>query len=1039
MKKKTFFVFLLGVLFLVHHQGVNAQFFRHPGGLVSQDDIDRIAYLLDTEKDPTITAAFNKLKANGHAQFTVTATPTSTVSRGGTADNYSVAYHQAAAAFQNAFMWRITGDNRYADCSVNILNAWATTCKEIEGNSNASLAAGIYGYEFAQAGELLRGYSGWKAADFKVFRDWMRNMWAVRSLYFLDLRHGQTIANNNAIHYWSNWGLCNVMCVMSVGLLCDDVALYNEGLSHYKSDLAGNYTDVYSNPIQGLGYAEFLGNLVVWLQPDPRGPYGFLGQMQESGRDQGHATMALGLAVDICQTAWNQGEDLYGHMNNRLAAGIEYVALFNSLEPKTDPADSVAYAQEVRDSVPFLPYEREGWIMTENGGGMGATRPYWDRVVAHYEGEMGVKMTYSEKMRAKAGIDGGGGDYGPNSGGFDHLGFTTLTNYRPQSMYPTAGHFPVTLGASITYNGKTISGNDLSGVIKDSLITLSPTLPNGVPTNGIWKWETGGATTRELTFKVQKSGIYRVTYTSANGTKSRATFNIAVWGDCSPEKLYYGVTVVDTVYADTVVNVLPYQKFTLSINTRYNDRGTAVWNNGNTGFSLVVTNGVRKDSTFWVDHFNRGGYKTRVRFHVHLKFITPSVSLAGSPSDATSNVVVQAGQAVELIPITAVGFDGGIFQWSTGHKSKTLFVLNNQKGSSVTARYTLVKNNITYVDSIRFNISVVNHNYQLPNGDYYIRNTKDSSYLTNKNLNSTTKVAPTFETIGDALSRTWTITKETDAKASGRFKIVSKKDGNYLSENCTFGTNAYYPDWNTYTLHALDGENLFAVQNGGKAGALFWTINGNTVTGKGTTAQNGYPFLIMPVVPRPASPRLPGECVPSYIAPSYSIIGVPAKRGDTVSVQIGKSVTLNPVKVVGISGGSWLWGDNSTGSTLSLTNVQKDGVYPVTFTYPEGDSTYVFKLTYVLKALPATGINDVASSLATVYPNPVTNQLTVKVIDNTAQNSTFDLYTIDGMKLKSISCVSTENKVNTSDVPAGLYIGVLNENGKCQTFKITKK
>ncbi|HLP04586.1 MAG TPA: alginate lyase family protein [Paludibacter sp.] len=1039
MKKINFFLFLLAALFLVQPQGVNSQGFRHPGGLVSQSDIDRIIYLLNTEKDPTIVAAFDKLKANGHSQYTNTPTPTSSVIRGGTSDNYSVAYHQAAAAFQNAFMWRITSDNRYADCAVRILNAWAVTCKEIEGNSNASLAAGIYGYEFAQAGELLRGYSGWKADDFKVFQNWMRNMWAVRSLYFLDLRHGQTTANNNAIHYWSNWGLCNVMCVMSVGLLCDDVALYNEGLSHYKTDLAGNYTEVYSNPIHGIGYAEFLGNLVVWLQPDSRGPYGFIGQMQESGRDQGHATMALGLAVDICQTAWNQGEDLYGHMNNRLAAGIEYIALHNSLQPKTDPADSLAYMQELRDSVPFLPYEREGWIMTENGAGMGATRPYWDRVVAHYEGEMGVPMAYSRKMVLRAGIDGGGGDYGPNSGGFDHLGFSTLTNYRPKSLYPAAGHFPVNLDASIRYNGLTVKGNALSGVRKDSMFTLIPTLPEGMAEDGTWKWSTG-ATTRELTVQADKSTIYRVTYTSPNGTKSRNTFDIAVWGDCSPEKIYYGVTVLDTVYNDTVVNVLPFQKFTLSINTRYNERGTAVWNTGAAGFSLPVTYGIRKDSTFWVDHYNRGGYKTRIVFHVKMKVITPSISVAGAVADPTSNVVVAAGKDVELIPVTTLGFDTGTFRWSTGHTSKNLFVLNIQRGCSFTVRYTLVKNGVTYLDSIRYKISVVNHNFQLPNGDYFIRKAADSTYLTNTNLTSTTKIAPTFGTTGDAVSRTWTITKETNSLASGRFKIVSKKDGNYLSENCTFGTNAYYPEWNTYTLHVLDGENLYAIQNGGKAGTLYWTINANTVTGKGSATQNGYPFLIMPVVPQPVNPvQVPGEGVASYIAPSYSITGVPAQRGDTVIVTQGKNLTLAPVKVFGLTGGTWRWGDNSTGSTLSLNNVQTGGNYPVTFTYPEGDSTYVFTFTYVVKVVPATGINNVVSSLATVYPNPVSDHLVVKVSENTASNSTFGLYTIDGLKLKSLECISGENKMNISNVPHGLYIGILNQDGNSQMFKIMKK
>jgi len=1044
MKKTLKYILVIGALLVAHPHDFFAQNFVHPGGLVTLKDIDRIKYLKDLEGDPVITEAFNKLKANGHALYTNTPNPTTTVNRGSTADNYSVAYHQAAAAFQNALMWRITGDNRHADCAVNILNAWAKTCKGFEGNSNASLASGLYGYEFAQAGELLRGYSGWKAADFKAYQTWMRDIWAPRALYFLYLRHGNTVENGKAIHYWSNWGLCNALCVISVGLLCDDVALYNEGMSHYKTDKAGNYTDVYSNPIVGMGNAEFLGNLVVWLQPDARGPYGFIGQMQESGRDQGHATMAAGLAIDICQTAWNQGEDLYGYMNNRIAAGIEYIALLNSLQPKTPPTDTVRYVQEIRDSVPFLPYQSETWVMTENGiGSMGSTRPCWDRVLGHYEGEMGVKMTYSRKMALKAGIDGGGGDYGPNSGGFDHLGFTTLTNYRPSSWYPVAGHFPVTMGTSITYKGKTYKTSNMSGIAKDSIITLSPSLPDGTAADGTWRWQSG-ETTRELTFPANKSGLNRVTYTSANGTKSTQAFSFAVSGDCMPDKITPQITMGVTNYTDTVITVLPFQAFSLSISTPYFNVGTAKWNTGATGFSAAISYGVSKDSTFWVDHINMGGYKKRINFHVKVLYITPSISVNGGAPVSTSNVTVLPGQSVELKSETTLGFDGGTFRWSTGHASKSLMVLNVQKAKHIKVYYTLVKNNVTHIDSLDFNISVEQKNYQLANGNYYIQNATDGTYLTNTNANAnaTDKIKPTFNVInsGDTQSQMWTITKETAANAGGRFKIVSKKDGNYVNENCAFGTNPYYSDWNTYTFHCLDGENLYAIQNGGKSGTQFWVINGNEVTGKGSATQNGYPFRITSVLPQPEdTTRIPGVGVISYIAPAYAISGGTTQRGDTISILQGKNLILKPVKVAGISGGTWVWDDNSTGSTLTLNDVQNSGSVSVTFTCPEGDTVYVFKLTYVIKVTPFTGIDNVSSASAMVYPNPVDDHLILKVSENINSNSTFGLYTIDGRKVRSIICQPGENKIIATDLPSGLYIGVFNEGGDCQTFKVLKK
>ena len=57
--------------------------------------------------------------------------------------------------------------------------------------------------------------------------------------------------------------------------------------------------------------------------------HGDLGQWQESGRDQGHTVMGVGLLGTICEMAWNQGVDLYGYDDNRFLKGAEYVARYN--------------------------------------------------------------------------------------------------------------------------------------------------------------------------------------------------------------------------------------------------------------------------------------------------------------------------------------------------------------------------------------------------------------------------------------------------------------------------------------------------------------------------------------------------------------------------------------------------------------------------------------------------------------------------------------------------------------------------------------
>src|SRR5690625_7586234 len=57
------------------------------------------------------------------------------------------------AAYQNALRWRLTGAPEHGAAAVGILNGWASTLSAISGNADRFLAAGIYGYQLANAAE----------------------------------------------------------------------------------------------------------------------------------------------------------------------------------------------------------------------------------------------------------------------------------------------------------------------------------------------------------------------------------------------------------------------------------------------------------------------------------------------------------------------------------------------------------------------------------------------------------------------------------------------------------------------------------------------------------------------------------------------------------------------------------------------------------------------------------------------------------------------------------------------------------------------
>lgn len=62
----------------------------------------------------------------------------------------------------------------------------------------------------------------------------------------------------------------------------------------------------------------------------------------------------------------------------------------------------------------------------------GDVRPGFELLVAHYEDVKSLNASWSAAYRdyvnknTELGVEGGGGDYGPNSGGFDALGYGTL-------------------------------------------------------------------------------------------------------------------------------------------------------------------------------------------------------------------------------------------------------------------------------------------------------------------------------------------------------------------------------------------------------------------------------------------------------------------------------------------------------------------------------------------------------------------------------------------------------------------------------------
>ncbi len=102
--------------------------------------------------------------------------------------------------------------------------------------------------------------------------------------------------------------------------------------------------------------------------------------------------------------------------SDRFLRGCEYVAAYN-----------------LGATVPFTAYHwRNGdrcgaQVQTFiSSGSRGQIRPVWELVYNHYVKRQGLSAPNTAAFAAKTRPEGGGGDYGPDSGGFDQLGFGTL-------------------------------------------------------------------------------------------------------------------------------------------------------------------------------------------------------------------------------------------------------------------------------------------------------------------------------------------------------------------------------------------------------------------------------------------------------------------------------------------------------------------------------------------------------------------------------------------------------------------------------------
>jgi len=374
MKKIQCLYLIVCFLFFLSSISSAQQKFIHPGILFSSVDLQRI-YQAAQDKSSAGYASFELLRDNplANSDYKVKG-PFRVISRDGEF-RYTKSQMEAdfSAAYLNSLMWVATRDKKYAEKSTAILLGYADSLQRIPATNDAPLLVGLEGIKIVNVLEILK--HDFKGADPKKLERITRMVTGI-FLPVCEQFYASPAYTNG------NWGPIVTKFYLSAAIYLDDQKMYDKAVRFY---LHANDNGTIANYVDGK-----------------------TGQIQESGRDQGHSQLGIGAMATICEIAWKQGDDLYGALNNRLLKGFEYTASYN-----------------LGNQVPFKKWKDITGKYSEweqiSVEGRGRFIPIYQMVYNHYVRRKGLLMPFTQQVIAKMGAEGYDRDQ-PGFGGLLYLG-----------------------------------------------------------------------------------------------------------------------------------------------------------------------------------------------------------------------------------------------------------------------------------------------------------------------------------------------------------------------------------------------------------------------------------------------------------------------------------------------------------------------------------------------------------------------------------------------------------------------------------------
>jgi hypothetical protein len=410
---------------------LKGQGFLHPGIDQSAKDLAEMKRFVAEGREP-YKAAFQRMKESADKEFTIR--PHTHVLRGPYAKpniGGEDLMNGARMAYDCALMWYLTGERRYADKSIGIINAWSSRIWDFDYN-DAKLLAGLTGYLFCNAAEILRYTdAGWKPASIDAFSHMLM------TVHYPLLRQYFPTANGN-------WNGAIIHSLLAIGIFTDN-------------------REIFSNAVDNFLHAPVNGGIFKYIYPN--------GQCQESPRDQGHVQLGLDEFSGAARIAFTQGVDLFSIGDDRIALGFEYTARFLFGENPHCYCTISEREKRLRDNYEYVyrHYAAKGVEMPWTKRAADSLRQKAGRSVL-----TAVRASFSSPMANK-------GAPKPSKTAYIS-GATTV----PSDMEIPAGSVILEPGQSIQQALDALSGKGLSLVLKNGIHTFPQTLkiPSGITIRG---------------------------------------------------------------------------------------------------------------------------------------------------------------------------------------------------------------------------------------------------------------------------------------------------------------------------------------------------------------------------------------------------------------------------------------------------------------------------------------------------------------------------------------------------------------------------